>query len=515
MTSESRSFWKSDGPFRGVRSLWSGWVLFFCIFGAPVQAREFTVVVYNVENLFDVDGVAVFEDYRQGPKDNPLRYSRRKLLTKLENTVAVLKEFGDGAGPEVILFQELEADFTPDSSVEDYDAFLEKFRSTTAAAMLTDGRRSEYEGFPAEAWLLKAMADRGMRGYEVVVSPAKQKEQRIAHTNAVFSKFPVISARQHPLRKARDILEVELDVEGSPLVVYNNHWKSGASNPNSEPIRVANARVLRKLLEERLNKEPFADVIAGGDLNAHYNHAKLFPDMKTGINHVLGSQGNERALQRKDGPDLYNLWFELPPEERYSEVWRGRRGALMHLLLTRGLYDKGGIRYIDGSFDKLVLPGVNADALGRPLRWTFAGRAGGGYSDHFPLYARFTTTEGARGDFFELETPSAGNDAPEEEIPLTYEPELDLELKDGSFLNELAFKELGPWVGRLFVIEAQVKEVNPLRLIVEGKSWPAYAPQDSVYERLVELAGEGKHGLVARAGIWKGDPQLVIEGFME
>ena len=79
-----------------------------------------------------------------------------------------------------------------------------------------------------------------------------------------------------------------------------------------------------------------------------------------------------------EGPDLYNLWFELPVEQRYSEVWRGRRGTLMHLLVTRGLYDAAGISYVDGSFNKLCVPGLNADAFGRPLKWNFAGETGGG-----------------------------------------------------------------------------------------------------------------------------------------
>ena len=35
----------------------------------------------------------------------------------------------------------------------------------------------------------------------------------------------------------------------------------------------------------------------------------------------------------------------------------GRRGSLMHLISSRGLYDNQGISYIDGSFNHLILPG--------------------------------------------------------------------------------------------------------------------------------------------------------------
>ncbi len=40
---------------------------------------------------------------------------------------------------------------------------------------------------------------------------------------------------------------------------------------------------------------------------------------------------------------------------------------------------------MDGSFQVLMVPGLNADPLGRPLEWSFAGETGGGASDHFPV----------------------------------------------------------------------------------------------------------------------------------
>ena len=53
-----------------------------------------------------------------------------------------------------------------------------------------------------------------------------------------IQEFPIVSVARHPLVEARDILVAELDVDGHPLHVYVNHWKSGASNPEREPVRV-------------------------------------------------------------------------------------------------------------------------------------------------------------------------------------------------------------------------------------------------------------------------------------
>lgn len=473
--------------------------------GAGERPIEFTVVTYNVENLFDLDGVALFDDYRLDTPDDPFGYSRAKFLTKLENIAAVLKTMGEGEGPEIILFQELEADFTPGNSLEDVDAFRSLYADTTVAAMLTREWSEDFAGFPADLWLAKMLSDHGMVGYRIATTPSKGLDSGIAHTNAVFSKFPIREVRRHRLYQARDIIEAELDIDGHPFIVYVNHWKSGASNPQREPIRVENAKVLRALIDARLQADPATDLLVAGDLNAHYNHSILFPHIETGINDVLGSSGAEDFSQS----ELYNLWFELPPEARYSEVWRGRRGSLMHMLVTPGLYDGTGISYIDGSFNKLVLPGLNADAIGRPLKWHFTGETGGGASDHFPVYARFTTAP-----FERTSPPSSGNDAPDFEPPLNLQDYPGaLSLPDGAFLNALSDAELAPYVAHFFTVEASVLSIRPLRLKVGDRVWPAYYANRSMIETggLPDYLDSGKVRLVIQPNFYRGESQLVVE----
>ncbi|MFT5837162.1 MAG: endonuclease/exonuclease/phosphatase family metal-dependent hydrolase [Candidatus Azotimanducaceae bacterium] len=477
------------------------------------ERTTFTVVTYNVENLFDVDGVAMFDDYQQDGEsdgDDPFGYSRAKFLTKLQNIAAVLKTVNEGDGPEVVLFQELEADFTPGNSVEDPIAFVAQYADASIADMLTVGWSDQYAGVPSVAWLLKALSDAGLTGYDVVSVPSHGMDSGIAHTNAVFSKFPIVNVKRHPLLQARDILEAELDVAGNPLIVYVNHWKSGASNPSREPTRVKNAKVLRSLIDARLAADPQADIIVAGDLNSHYNHSILYPEIETGINDVLGSAGSEDFSQS----DLYNLWFELPPEARYSEVWRGNRGSLMHMLVTRGLYDDSGISYVDGSYDKLALSGLNVDAIGRPLRWHFTGETGGGASDHLPVMAQFTTAP-----FKATAELSVGDDAPDFERPLNVDDDSEeLDLSDGQFLNAFSDAELAPYVAHLYTVEATVRSMKPLRIQVGERIWPAYYANRS----MIEAGGlpaylknnEGKVRLVVQPNFYRGKSQLVIEGIL-
>ncbi|RCL35047.1 MAG: hypothetical protein DBX01_02975 [Puniceicoccaceae bacterium] len=470
-----------------------------------VEPLAFTVVTYNVENLFDTDDFSMFDDYKVDSG-----YTPRKLLTKLQGITSVLKSVNDGNAPEILLFQELEADFTPESTVEDYDAFLEMYSDITVADMLDAEWSDAYAGFPASAWLLKALADEGLAGYHVVTAEYRGTGSGSAHTNAIFSTFPIISHEAHPIVMARDIIEAELEVEGESLFVYVNHWKSGASNPDREPIRVENAKVLRSLIDARLEADPQADIIIAGDLNSHYNHSALFPEIVTGVNDILGSAGSESFYET----DLYNLWFELAPEARYSEVWRGRIGTLMHMLITPGLYDESGISYIDGSFDKLVIPGINADAIGRPVRWHSTGETGGGVSDHFPVYARFSV-----GAFKATAALSIGENVSSYEYPLNVaEFNGDLNLKDGSFLNSLSDAELIPYVGQLYTVNAIVESIRPLRLKVSRRAWPAYYSDP----RFIEEGGlplyvenhRGQVNLVVQFNFYRGKSQLIVEDIL-
>ena len=125
--------------------------LAFSCAAPSLDARSFSVVAYNVENLHDVDGVAVYEDYQPGA------WTNEHLRVKLANTVAVLARVDKGGGPDVIALNEIELDQTPGSTLAggDYGAWLASVADTSAAALLAkDPLPPELAGLPAEAWLL-------------------------------------------------------------------------------------------------------------------------------------------------------------------------------------------------------------------------------------------------------------------------------------------------------------------------------------------------------------------------
>lgn len=487
--------------------------LFTGLFANSLQSREFTVLVYNVENLFDIDGVSLFDDYGpDGRGDDGIGYSADLLGVKLDFVAETLGFVNEGKGPEVVLFQEFERDQTPDSSVGDLRAFLDEYEGIPLEEMLSRPADPGIRGLPSYAFLVKALDDRGLEyPYVAVTTSPGNPSDLPAHVNVVFSQFPITAAASYPTESAREVQVVVLDVEGYPFVVINNHWKSGASRPETEKARLLNAGTVRRVLDEILAANPAADVLIGGDLNSYYDQAAVFPEMeRTGVNSVLGSQGDEEAVARGE-KDLYNLWFELPVEDRYTEVWRDWKGTLMQMLVTPGLYDDAGIRYQDGSFEVLIIPGHNVDEWGRPVRFEFAGGGRGG-SDHLPILARFETVEGDGSKILELENPGRDEDQPGEILFFDY----DLNKQAGPEplpLHELLKVPMKDWFtfeGKLFAVQGRFVSSDPPVLRTGKHNLEVYGSNPDVKPILKKIKKGQKLSFLAELGTWNGKYQWVV-----
>ena len=483
------------------------------------HAREFTVLTYNVENLFDADKVAVFDDYAETGEENA--YSPSKMLRKMEGIAKVLKTFNDGAGPEIIAFNELELDFTPDSKVTDYAAVLEKYKDTTVEKMLTTELTNEIRGLPSEALLLKYLEDQGLEGYNVAIgadepdfaamASTDRSVHKKGHKNGLFSKFPIKSVKSHPTPDARDVLEVELDVEGYPLTVFVNHWKSGASNLDSEQSRRFNAKTVRERLDAILAADPSADVIVTGDFNSQYNQSQAYPHMgKTGVNDILGSQGDEAATATATNYSLYNLWHELKPEERRSDHYSGNWGTLMQSIITPGMYDHHGVQYIDNSFTVVALKGVNAvTQLQLPRRWSNLGD-GSGFSDHFPIAFRARLApEGDKAKRVELSDPGVppADAAP---LPVGFNR---LKASQLPVFNAEIAAQLDKHIGEFFRVKGEIASRRPLTIEVGNREYGLWASDrtSDALRPLRKLPDDSKVDLIGLLSSHKGKPQFLVE----
>ena len=460
----------------------------------PARVSGFSIVTYNVENLFDLDGTASYEDYSSG------KYTPRHLSVKVRNAAKVLSTVDAGRGPDVVILNEIEIDQTPDGTGPKAGDWLDSVKGLTLEEVLsTSPLPPETASLPAEFWLLKALEDAGLGRYHLAIpdeSPGSYEDGRPRSVkNVILSRFPIIAVKTHHTLNARAILEAQLDVNGHPLTVFANHWKSGAGDFDNERIRMANAQTLRDRLNDIFKQNPAADVIVAGDLNSHYNQIARYPAFKkSAINDVLGSQGNEAALEGGKA-DFYNLWYELPAEKRGSDVYQGDWGTLMHLIVSRGLYDNKGLQYEDNSFKVIAIPALNADASGSPLRWS-RGKNPSGFSDHFPLLARFRVADSKSSDkWMPLTTPST---ADAESVPPVREVSL-----EKIFANAINPAKEAPgtdfrkpeWLGKVFRVDspATVGKRGIVSIDLNGVSYNIFSPDKKTRDRLRDLAKTGSN----------------------
>jgi len=361
-----------------------------CSNSAPLEDRTWKLVVYNVENMFDADGVAVFDDYQ------PDVYSNMHIFNKIDNMARLMLRYNNGSGPDILVLSEMESDYTQPEGGNNYNAadFLQRYRQTTLLRMLTEEFNEIIADYPSELLLLKGLYDRGITDYDVSVAYAPLENGRPTHVqkNVIMSRLPILheKTRSHLIEGARPILETWIDVEGYPLVVFANHWRSRASDAQIERIRVQNASVLRQRLDELIAENPRIDFVLGGDFNSDYNQSFRYQYMeKTAVNDVLRSTGNELAVAGGHPQKVYNLWHEIPVDQRGSDIFRGYWGTLMQIMISPGMYDFHGVQYVDNSFEVGRFVGKNVyPTTMTPIRWNNFGE-GRGYSDHLPISMRF------------------------------------------------------------------------------------------------------------------------------
>jgi endonuclease/exonuclease/phosphatase family metal-dependent hydrolase len=433
---------------------------------------RFSVMAYNVENLFDLDEVSLYDDFVVTGA-SPERWTPEKLASKLGRIAAVLKTSNGGRGPDVLILDELEADHTPGSTLT-AEAFIVAQQGKHYRDILKGELPAELAGAPIEAWLLKALEDEGLSGYKVVLGDILDLKQEAIHC-AILTRLPIKSVRQHHVQAARTIVEAEVEVGGESVFIFANHWKSGAGSPATETTRLQNASVARARLDEIFKANPRANIVFGGDLNSHYNQKQRYPAMaKTGIQDVLRSQGDPAKLANGSA-DLYNLWYDVEPSARKSDEFRGEWGTLMHLIVSQGLADGQGLDYVPGSFGAVILPGLNAHTYPvTPWRWTSYG-SGAGISDHFPLKAEFTihpkptAAPLTRPEF----SPSEGLAA--------FPAMLDVsKFGNAKTIPALSPDETAKQVGEIFVLEGTYNGGAKPSLMIGDKRYSLYVPDEAL-----------------------------------
>ncbi|MGD9969256.1 MAG: endonuclease/exonuclease/phosphatase family protein [Sulfuricurvum sp.] len=319
----------------------------------PDPKHGVKIAAYNVENLFDLNDDG--DEYEEYIPNTSWGWDENAYRAKLGNISRVIADIK----ADVIGLEEVESE----TALKDLKAQINR------------------EGFYYPYYAFS-------RSKNTVVSVA------------LLSRYPIKSVLNHPVsssREFRDIMEVNLDIGGKTLRVFVNHWKS-KSGPES--MRVQSAKVLANRLKELKPDEPYVLI---GDFNSDVEEYKTFlrsrkhndTDGITGINHVLNTidqNGNPIRLSdlRECTQCRYNLWYDLPQDQRWSHQYRNKGEALDNIIISPSLADGKGLEYQPGSFGRFTPDYLFRD--GKIYRWQQSRKypkhhLDEGYSDHLPIYA--------------------------------------------------------------------------------------------------------------------------------
>lgn len=260
---------------------------------APARATDvITVATFNILNLFDAEDDPYHDD--EGTPAKP-----RAEIERVAETLRKLNA-------DVIALQEVESRF-----------YLER----VVRVFLRD------------------------MGYEVVLFEGNDTR---GIDVAVLSRLPVgpVTSHRHlrfltedgkPMSFNRDLLQVRVQPPGAPAFdVYVVHLKSKRGGDETAPIRMGEAKAVRRVLDEQLRADPKARFLLCGDFNDTLDSAP--------VQAIIGT-----------GPTaLMNVASEIPEADRISYNQEPYRSMIDFILCSPAMgagHVKGSTRILHGSVE--------------------------------------------------------------------------------------------------------------------------------------------------------------------
>jgi endonuclease/exonuclease/phosphatase family metal-dependent hydrolase len=348
------------------------------ILEANESSSDFTVVSYNVENLFDQTDDLVNSYYNQyrikrnrkgyfSNYDEPINYNGEQMSftdVKIRGIIKTIKGI-KVSGPEIACFQEIESE-------------------ESMAILFEEAKHLGYTEYSFSDWT-------GHGAKEMSINLGCLSKYEITDISPIFIPSGY---------NQRPVLLMTVQINGNLFTVLNNHWRSKAA-PESSRLDAGIA-----LAEEISGWHVEEDYVILGDLNSAYNENVVMSDShndtdgKTGMNDGLKA-GDDKGKVADGGADAghYNLVHEVKASMR-GTAYHGHWNNFDHLIVGPSAFDGEGIDYDDGSFK--IAEYVNKklkhlfDGNKRPNRWEMSRISTletkhkvGGYSDHLPVYAKF------------------------------------------------------------------------------------------------------------------------------
>ncbi len=304
---------------------------------------------YNVENLFDtVDDPKTKDDEFLPNADK--KWNQERYIKKLDDLNKVLSSWGEM--PDILGVCEVEN---------------EKVLKDLIKRAPTNGK---------EMGIVHQNSN-DMRGIDVALIYNKTVFEFISKK---MLNVQLPAPYQH--ETTRDILYVKGNWISSneTIHIFVNHWSSRRGGlKDSEPKRLACAKVVRKQIDEIYKNEKDPKIIVMGDFNDEPNN--------NSIKEVLQAKLENKSITHDQ---LYNLSSHLSDEGKGTYNYRGNWNVLDQIIVSGNFIDdKKGLYAAPNSAEVQIEQWMtyNDPKYGPRPNKTYGGpNYYGGYSDHYPTY---------------------------------------------------------------------------------------------------------------------------------
>ncbi|MFA6597237.1 MAG: endonuclease/exonuclease/phosphatase family protein [Ignavibacteriaceae bacterium] len=324
------------------------------------QSKKDTVVVafYNQENLFNAVDDPENNDAEFLPSSKK-EWTEERFEKKMFNMARVIRSMNDNRGPDIIGFAEVENQKVLETMVEKHLSDL--------------NYQVVYKESPDK------------RGIDVGMIFKKDKFTFLsmnADTVVLSDKYPTrLILNANIVTKSKDTLHI-----------FANHWPSRSGGAEaSEKNRVVAAQTLKNRIDALFAKSGKTNIIVFGDFNDEPTDISI----KETLNANPLTCSDIKKLPKSFTKNLYNLAYSKKMDGEGSFKYRSEWDMLDQIIISGNLLTNKTFHLICNSFE-IYKPEFIVTRSGKYEGAPFPTYGGirylGGYSDHFPVLAKFLLT---------------------------------------------------------------------------------------------------------------------------
>jgi endonuclease/exonuclease/phosphatase family metal-dependent hydrolase len=316
--------------------------------------EPYTLVWYNVENLFDTHNDSLKQDDEFTP-EGPRAWNNYKYKRKLVHIAKTLIALGKWSAPDIVGLCE----------IENREVLKDLIYKTPL----------KYHSYGIVHY-----ESPDLRGIDVALLYRKDRVE-VLHSAPLPVNFPDTTNRP-----TRDILEVSLLFPaGDTLYLFLNHWPSmWGGQLTTRPKRMAAASALRKRIDSLRRKSPAARIITMGDFNCTPED----PEINQGLKALDPQPELADSLIYKLSP---RFPAEIKGTHKFHNIWSHIDQIHASGLVIR---NNAGVQceksYRVAAPDFLLTQDANYGGI-KPFRTFYGFTYQGGFSDHLPLVLVITT----------------------------------------------------------------------------------------------------------------------------